>query len=320
MKTIFLYHQQQLFEPAFPEMVLALGYFDGVHLGHQSVIETAKQTAAEKGTAVGVMTFHPHPKTVLSSKFSEETMRYITPSSRKEELMYGLGVDYLFVVHFDKAFAALEPQQFIDDYVIRFRAVHVVAGFDFSYGRLGKGTMETMPFHARQSFSQTTISQVAAPDGEKISSTLIRNYISNGDLFQVRGLLGRPYDLDGVVVTGEQRGRTIGFPTANVSVRDPYLLPATGVYAVRMLVDNQWKDGVCNIGYKPTFHDEQEGPPQIEVHVLDFEGDLYEKEVRVQFLKKIRGEKKFNSADELVIQIKADKEKAEKILSVKNSV
>ncbi|WP_370514482.1 riboflavin biosynthesis protein RibF [Alteribacillus sp. YIM 98480] len=313
MKTIYLYHQEGDSAVSYPEMVLALGYFDGVHRGHQEVIRTARETASIKGIALGIMTFHPHPKTVLSSKVKEENMRYITPLPEKEEQLSKEQADYLFIVHFDKLFAGLEPQEFVDQYIIGLHAVHVVAGFDFSYGRMGKGTMETLPFHSRKKFEQTTVGKVTDKQ-QKISSTLIKENILEGKIENANRLLGRSYSIEGKVVEGEQRGRTIGFPTANVQINEPYLVPAIGVYAVQMKIRKAWYNGVCNIGYKPTFHDEKSPNPEIEVHLFDFNEDIYGKDVIVHWHAFIRGEKKFSSAEELVEQIGKDKEKAKYIL------
>ncbi|MFB4162712.1 riboflavin biosynthesis protein RibF [Alteribacillus sp. JSM 102045] len=313
METIYLYHQEDYPASSYPEIVLALGYFDGVHRGHQEVIRTARDIADIKGKALGIMTFHPHPKVVLSSKVTEESMRYITPLPEKEEQLAKEQADYLFIVHFDKAFAALEPQQFIDQYVIDLHAVHVVAGFDFSYGRMGKGTMETLPFHSRKKFDQTTVGKVTDQD-QKISSTLIKENILHGEISSANRLLGRPYSLTGVVVKGEQRGRTIGFPTANVQINEPYIVPGVGVYAVQLKVKGKWYDGVCNVGYKPTFHDEKSPVPEIEVHLFDFKDNIYGEAVEVWWIAYIRGEIKFSSAEELVDQIGRDKEKAIQIL------
>ncbi|SDG99370.1 riboflavin kinase / FMN adenylyltransferase [Alteribacillus persepolensis] len=314
METIYLYHEQQAQNTTYPEMVLALGYFDGVHRGHQKVIQTARDIAEKQGKALGVMTFHPHPKAVLSPAISENDMRYITPLPEKEEQLKQEKADYLFIVHFDKTFASLYPQEFVDQYIIGLHAVHVVAGFDFSYGKLGRGTMETLPFHSRNTFEQTTVGKVTDHD-QKISSTRVKHHIQMGEIQTVNRLLGRLYRVKGMIVKGEQRGRTIGFPTANVKMTDSYLLPAVGVYAVQIHIAGTWYNGVCNVGYKPTFHDDKTAEPVIEVHIFDFAGNVYGEKVTVVWHDYIRGEKKFASADELVKQIELDKQTAARILS-----
>lgn len=314
MKTIYVYHDNIPEAEDFPPLVMALGYFDGVHRGHQEVIRTAGQIAGQKQAKLAVMTFSPHPKTVLSPDYSEETMRYITPLPVKEEEMKKLEVDYLFVVHFDQQFAELEPQEFVDFYLIGSRTIHVVAGFDFSYGRLGKGTMETLPFHARGKLDYTTVGKKEW-ENEKISSTLIKQCILEGNVEKASMLLGRLYAIRGLVVKGEQRGRTIGFPTANVQIEDPYIVPDTGVYAVWFTVQGRRWKGVCNIGYKPTFHDIRAERPEVEVHVFDMDESIYGAKVDVEWVRRLRGEKKFSSVENLIEQLHLDKKQAEEVLS-----
>ncbi|MFV8827195.1 bifunctional riboflavin kinase/FAD synthetase [Alkalihalobacterium sp. APHAB7] len=288
--------------------VMALGYFDGVHIGHQKVIETAKKIAIEKGLLTSVMTFNPHPKEVLRNP--TEPMMYITPLDKKIKVLSELGVDQLFVVQFDESFSKLTPQQFVDDYLINMHVKHVVAGFDYSYGHLGKGTMETLPFHSRGLFDQTTVNKVQL--GElKISSTLIRSKIEDGAVAELTDLLGRHYVVEGVVVHGDKRGRTIGFPTANINLTNRYMIPKLGVYAVTLDVKGIKHEGVCNIGYRPTFKDE-EAQPTIEVHLFDFKEDIYDEATSLTFHQYIRTEKKFGSMDELIAQIELDKNAAER--------
>ncbi|WP_242144555.1 MULTISPECIES: bifunctional riboflavin kinase/FAD synthetase [unclassified Bacillus cereus group] len=316
MKLIHLTHPHDLNKLELPPTVMALGYFDGIHLGHQRVIQTAKKIADEKGWKSAVMTFHPHPSVVLGKK--EAHVAYITPPSLKEKVIADLGIDLLYVVKFDESFAGLLPQQFVDEYVIGLNVKHVVAGFDYSYGRLGKGTMETLPFHARGEFTQTVIEKVEFQE-EKVSSTALRKFIRNGEMEQIPSILGRPYTVEGKVVHGDKRGRQIGFPTANVALNGDYLLPPVGVYAVRLKVHDNWHDGVCNIGYKPTFK-ENERQLSIEVHVFQFSEDIYDQTVTVEWHMRIREEKKFHGIDELVAQIAEDKNTAQEYFKTKKNV
>jgi riboflavin kinase / FMN adenylyltransferase len=309
LKTIYLSHPHQL--KAEHPAVMALGYFDGIHRGHQKVISTAKKIADEKGVESAVMTFYPHPSVVLGK--STPQTKAITPLDDKIDLIEGMGIDVLYIVKFDQTIAGITPQQFVDDYIIALSVVHVVAGFDYTYGSKGRGTMDSLPFHARNQFDQTVIDKVSQQD-EKVSSTLIRSYIRDGALENVEAVLGRRYVVKGTVVKGDQRGRTIGFPTANVDLKDDYLVPDTGVYAVRMRAKEEWMNGVCNVGYKPTFYEEKPDQPSLEVHVFDFSGDLYGQQVEVEFYEKIRGEVKFSSVDDLIAQIGQDAEDAKKIL------
>ncbi|MBB5323627.1 riboflavin kinase/FMN adenylyltransferase [Anoxybacillus tepidamans] len=307
MKTRFITHPHYMKKEDFPPTVMALGYFDGVHVGHQRVICSAVQIATEKGYKSAVMTFHPHPSVVLGKK--EQHVQLITPLKEKERLIAQLGVDYLYIVEFTAEFAELLPQQFVDQYIIGFHVKHVVAGFDFTYGRLGKGTMETLPFHSREQFTHTTVPKLTR-NGEKISSTYIRQLLKNGEVCQLPELLGRFYTVEGTVISGEKRGRTIGFPTANIELADDYLLPALGVYAVKVKIGGETFEGVCNVGYKPTFHDKREGQPDIEVHIFNFSKDVYGEAVTIEWHKRLRSEQKFSSIEQLVAQIERDKEQA----------
>ncbi len=307
MKIIELKHPHSINQQDLPPIVLALGYFDGVHLGHQKVIKTAKEKAEQLGINSAVMTFDPHPSVVLRK--SKAHAACITSIKDKAEEIERLGIDYLFIVNFTPSFAELLPQQFVDQYIIGLHVKHVVAGFDYTYGRLGKGTMETLPFHSREMFTQTVVEKVVE-NNEKISSTLIRELILNGDIDILPTYLGRYYKTKGIVVHGEKRGRTIGFPTANVEHIAEYILPNTGVYAVFCNVSGNWYKGVLNIGYKPTFHDPQAVKLSVEVHIMDFNDSIYDEEVQIMWIKRIRSEQKFNSVEELIAQIQRDKEAA----------
>ncbi|HHW38925.1 MAG TPA: bifunctional riboflavin kinase/FAD synthetase [Bacillales bacterium] len=307
MKIIELKHPYSINQHDLPPIVLALGYFDGVHLGHQKVMETAKDKAEQLGIHSAVMTFDPHPSVVLRN--SQAHAACITSIKDKAEEIEKMGIDYLFIVDFTPSFAELLPQQFVDQYIIGLHVKHVVAGFDYTYGRLGKGTMETLPFHSREMFTQTVVDKVVE-NNEKISSTLIRELILNGNMDILPTYLGRFYKTNGIVIHGEKRGRTIGFPTANIEHIAEYILPATGVYAVYCKVSENWYKGVLNIGYKPTFHDPSTVKLSLEVHIIDFSDSIYAEEVQVMWIKRIRSEQKFNSIEELIAQIQRDKEAA----------
>lgn len=304
MKTIYLQHPHQLQKEKQKSTVCALGYFDGVHLGHQKVIETAMTIAKQQQLQSAVMTFSPHPAVVLGKV---DSIPAITPLKEKELAIEALGVDILYVVKFDDSFSKLTPQQFIDEYIIGLSIKHVVAGFDYTYGRFGKGTMETMAEQSRDQFDITTIKKVEK-DSDKISSTSIRADIQAGQVESLPQTLGRYYRMAGTVVTGEKRGRTIGFPTANLKVSDEYVLPKEGVYAVRIRYENEWYNGMLNCGYKPTFHENRE-ELTIEVHIFDFNQDIYGEQIIVEWRKRIRDEKKFTSVEELTKQLSADKQR-----------
>ncbi|KSU62558.1 bifunctional riboflavin kinase/FMN adenylyltransferase [[Bacillus] enclensis] len=307
MKIITVHHPHSFKKEDFPPMVLALGYFDGIHKGHQRVIKTAVQSAGDQHLHSAVMTFDPHPSVVLGHKHKH--IHFITPLEDKKEIISNLGVDYLFVVRFTSEFASLLPQEFVDQYIINLNVRQVVAGFDYSYGRMGKGTMETLPFHSRERFTSITVPKLTEEE-DKISSTLIRNHLKEGNVSKVTTLLDRPYRMKGTVIHGDKRGRKIGFPTANIELTHPYLLPKNGVYAVRMKIHNQWYDGVCNIGFKPTFKNPDDYSLSIEVHLFEFNSSIYGEEVYIEWFERIRDEQKFSGIDELISQIQRDKDTA----------
>lgn len=307
MEIITINHPQYFEREEHPPLAIALGYFDGVHLGHQKVILKAKAIAEEKGYKSAVMTFDPHPSVVLGN--STKHVEYITPLRDKIQIISELGIDFLYIVHFTKEFANLLPQEFVDQYLINLHANHVVAGFDYSYGRMGKGTMETLTFHSRGKFDFTVVPKLAA-NNEKISSSLIRSMLSAGKMEEIPPILGAFYRTSGVVIHGDKRGRTIGFPTANVDLTDDYIIPPLGVYCVRIKVQGKWLEGVCNVGFKPTFNKELLKKPSIEVHIFDFDQDIYGQEVTVEWRLHLRKEQKFSGIDELVAQIEKDKQSA----------
>ncbi|KGP74032.1 bifunctional riboflavin kinase/FAD synthetase [Pontibacillus yanchengensis] len=288
----------------FPESVVAIGYFDGVHKGHQKVIQTAIDLANEQGRESAVMTFHPHPSVVL--KKTKQQIDLITPLEDKLKLLEEMGIDRVFLVTFDEDLAGLLPQEFVDHFFIGLNVQHVVAGFDFSYGKMGKGSMETLPFHSRGAFSQTVVQKVET-DEEKVSSSYIREQLHQGDVGYIYHLLGRYYTIKGTVVKGEQRGRTIGFPTANIELKDAYILPKVGVYAVKVQIGDKVLNGMANIGYKPTFSDSTE-KATVEVYVFDYEGDLYGQDLVVEWRKFIRNETKFDGVNALINQLKQDEQ------------
>jgi len=289
------------------EKVMALGYFDGVHLGHQQVIKTAVNIARSKGQKSAVMTFHPHPSVVL--KKMTKRSDYLTPSEEKIKLMEELGVDLLYVVHFDLAFSQLSSQTFIDQYIIRLNVRHVVAGFDFTYGRMAKGTMETIEQESRGVFAVTVVSKLTIND-QKVSTTQIRTLIFSGELKEAQVYLGRPYRMTGTVVHGDQRGGAeLGFPTANVRVDDAYVIPDQGIYAVRMNVENTWINGMGYIGDRPTFY-KGAASIVIEVHLFCFNQSIYGEIVQVEWYKKLREDIDFKSVDSLIEQMHKDEQNA----------
>lgn len=284
---------------------LALGFFDGVHKGHQAVIQNAKEMAEQLGIESAVMTFDPHPSIVLGGR--KEKVFYITPLQQKLDVLEEFGVDNVFVVHFTSDFAKLSPEDFIQYFIRDLNVKHVSAGFDYSFGKYGKGNMETMQELSNGDYGVSVIDK-QSDDEEKISSTRIRQYLQDGDMESAAQLLGRAFEVPGIVIHGDKRGRTIGFPTANIQSMEGSFIPATGVYAVKILVQNKWYDGVCNVGYKPTFKNPEDKQLSIEVHILDFHKNIYGEEVKVGWYKRIRSEQKFDGIESLKAQIEKDKE------------
>lgn len=290
---------------------LAIGFFDGLHKGHQTVIQEAIDLAKSLNMESAVMTFDPHPSHIIGNR--ENKVQYITPFEEKCRLLRSMGVENLFVVTFDKSLASLSPEDFVRVFINTLGVKHVTAGFDFRFGARGAGTMELMAKLSKGEFGTTVIGKVSDNE-EEISSTRIRELIANGKVVEASHLLGRPYKIIGNVVDGDKRGRQIGFPTANVAPIEQIIYPENGVYAVRFTIGAQSYAGVCNIGIKPTFNQLENPVPSIEVHILDFQEDIYGEKVEVELIQKIRDEKKFDSIDELTKQIAKDKKTAVEIL------
>lgn len=304
MKTIWLtYPLPNDLEPS--PSAIALGYFDGVHIGHRRVIQKAIDTAKANGWQSIVLTFDPHPREVLGQS---GYTRYLTPLADKLEQFEKMGVDITYVMKFDIGFAAVYPEDFISECMLPLDCRHVVVGFDYTFGHRGMGTAHTLQEMSQGRYGLDIVGPVNRL-GEKVSSTIIREYLHHGDVEQVRHLLGRPYKVRGTVVHGDKRGRTIGFPTANVRVNHPYLIGKNGVYGVRFTVDQKSYFGVMNVGIKPTFELEKK-EKSLEVHIFEFSGEIYDKEVEVEFLFYIREEQKFAGVDALIAQIGRDVEVA----------
>ncbi|HEX6593942.1 MAG TPA: bifunctional riboflavin kinase/FAD synthetase [Bacillota bacterium] len=304
MRTIKLTYPHILSPEELPETVCAIGFFDGIHKGHQKVIKTAVKQAKSKQMESAVITFHPHPSVVLDQDHAQ--VKYITPMRKKQEILQQLDVDRLYVITFNQELASLTPQQFIDHFIIGLNIKHVVAGFDFTYGHKGQGNMNVIEKHAKGAFTYTIINEIQL-DQEKISSTKIRKLLATGDVEKVKTLLGRPLTATGVVIKGDQRGQSIGYPTANLQITDDVLLPKSGVYAVKVVYRNECYEGMANLGTKPTFT-KGEQDRSLEVNILDYNNDLYGEELTIEWHTFIRDEVKFSTVSELVEQISKDEQ------------
>ena len=306
MEVIHLKYPHKLVASDVPYS-LAVGFFDGVHSGHQKVIQAAIDNAVRLQCKSAVMTFDPHPSIVLGGRNAK--VFYITPLEQKIEKLKELGVDTLFVVNFTSDFAKLSPESFVQYFVRGLNIKHVSAGFDFSFGAFGKGNMAMMQQLAGDDFDVTVVGKFEQ-ENEKVSSTRIRQALQDGEMEQAHALLGRPFEVPGIVVHGDKRGRTMGFPTANVQPIEGSFVPSTGVYAVKILVQDEWHNGVCNVGYKPTFNDPSLKQLSIEVNIFEFDKNIYGEQVVVAWYKRIRSEQKFNGIEALIQQIELDKQQA----------
>lgn len=285
-------------------VVLVLGFFDGVHKGHQRVIETGRKIAEEKGLKLALMTFNHHPSIVFKKEPAEK-MRYLTSLEQKTTLMATLGIDYLYVIEFTSDFARLNPQAFVDQYIVGLHAKYVVAGFDYTYGPKEIANMACLPNYSRERFEIVTVPKETLK-GEKVSSTRIREALAVGHLEMVRELLGYTYQIEGMVVHGDARGRTLGYPTANVKVKSTTRLPKEGVYVTEIKIGDQWYPSMGSIGRNDTF--EKNRPVTVEVNILDFDQNIYGEQVSVRWLHYLRGQVAFDGMESLILQLKKDEQ------------
>jgi riboflavin kinase/FMN adenylyltransferase len=273
------------------ERHLAVGEFDGVHIGHREVIRGADT----------VLTFEPHPRFVVAP---DSAPKLLTPLAIKADLIADLGVRELVVIPFDGSFAAQSAQEFIDRELIgRLGAKTVSVGENFRFGNKAKGDTELL--RAQAAFS-TRVAELVEVDGEIVSSTHIRGLVSVGEVGAAARFLGAPFQMRGTVAHGDKRGRTLGFPTANLVPDSALVVPDHGIYACRAQVGDVHRIAAVNVGVRPTF---QTGRGLlVEAYLLDFDGDLYDQELRLEFLERLRGEKRFDSVDALVEQMHRDVE------------
>ncbi len=284
--------------PAWTGAAVAIGNFDGVHAGHRALVRRAR----ELGSPAVVLTFDPHPTAVLAP---DRMADQLTSLPRRIELLGEAGADAVVVEPFTRALASLSPEAFVDDIVLGgLHARAVVVGYDFRYGKARAGTTETLRAHAARVGVAVDVIAPVVVDGEVASSTQVRVHLRAGELEAAEHLLGRRWDVDGVVVHGAKRGRAIGIPTANIQP-DSDLPVRAGIYAVTLAVASAAPmPAVASLGTNPTFVDK--GALVLEVHVLDFDGDLYDQRVRTTFFARLRDEARFESVDELVAQIHRD--------------
>jgi len=289
---------------------IAIGHFDGVHKGHQQVISKAVSTAQANGLASAVMTFDPHPKAILGQ--GQQYVQCITPLSTKTSLFEQLGVDYVFIVKFDSNFSKITPDEFVTNILQTLHVANVVVGFDFRFGVGGSGNAEIMKQLCEPSV-QVDVIEAYTIDEVKVSSTVIRECLESGDIKRANHLLGRYFEVEGTVVQGDQRGRTIGFPTANLRLHAPYITIRLGVYAIIAHLGNNKYYGVMNHGMKPTFY-EKDIVPVMEAHLFDFSDDIYGEKMTIEVVQFLRSERKFDGIASLIEQLQLDADQAMKLL------
>lgn len=287
--------------------VLTVGAFDGVHLGHQTVISEVKRRATARGVASAVVTFDVHPAVIVRP---DSAPKILTRLPRKLELLEELGVDVVYVIEFDEERASTRAEDFVRDvFVERLNAVEILVGQDFHFGKGREGTVQFLKDHGEAfgfAVDGLELIRTSKEATEPVSSTAIRRALVGGEVEAASAMLGRPYELRGIVTKGDQRGRTIGFPTANVVLPNDMARPANGVYACTYITPAGDKHlAAVNVGVRPTFYESADAAV-LEAHILDFEGDLYDQLARVHFHHFLRSERRFNGIDELKAQLNID--------------
>lgn len=302
------------------QLVLAIGKFDGVHIGHQAILRTAQSELS--GALLAVMSFWPHPAWVLGEKQGYD--RALTPFTEKVKLLEAFGVDRMYSVQFSKDYAAIPAETFVYEHLKSLNLKRVVVGSDFSFGRGGKAGVSDLENMCRDLGVPVSVVNQVEENGVKVGSTQIRTHLAEGRVEAAQALLGRPYTVTGRVVHGNALGRQIGFPTANLAGIEDYVIPASGVYAVSVEIEEESPNseqgarvqnwfGVLNAGTRPTVDGTEF---RLEVHLFRFSGDLYGKSLRVSFLRRVRDEQKFDSVADLTSQIAKDVAKVESMLGI----
>jgi riboflavin kinase/FMN adenylyltransferase len=290
MKTIFI--RDRNFKPLDEDVCFAIGNFDGVHKGHQKLIEESKK----HGYKSGVITLYPHPSVFLKKI---PNFPLITPIEEKIKVLETFDIDYLVIIEFDNEVANMSKEEFISC-LKTLNVKALVSGYDFTFGKAAEGDIRDLA--ANFEFYEVKKHSI---DGVRVSSTYTRELLSVGDVKEAQNQMGRPYKISGKVVYGNQKGNRIGFPTANVDYTN-YYLPASGVYLVDVYVGDKKYNGMCNIGNNPTIN--YSATTKLEVHIIDFDGVLYGTDIEIEFVEKIREEFKFESKEALVEQLKKDRD------------
>jgi riboflavin kinase/FMN adenylyltransferase len=293
----------------FPDPVLTLGNFDGVHLGHQAIFQKVVARAKEvKGTSIA-FTFEPHPLKIIAP---ERSPKLLNTFHGKMKLIECSGIQVVVCAEFNREFADQNPEEFARRVLVEGLGVReVYVGYDYAFGKGREGSIASLRAMGERYGFAVGVVEAVQVNGTVVSSSLVRDLVTEGRVEEAPRFLGRFYSIEGNVVHGSSRGHSLGFPTANIQTANE-LLPAFGVYAVRASVGGRTVDGAASIGVRPTFGD---GPVSIEVFLFDFDGDLYGKHVEVAFIRRLRGEQKFSDADALVRQMHKDVEQAKAVLA-----
>ncbi|MCL0094653.1 bifunctional riboflavin kinase/FAD synthetase [Dehalococcoidales bacterium] len=292
------------------DMLLTIGVFDGVHLGHKYLISQLKEYAQQQDLLTGVVTFRQHPQEVLSP---QTKLPFLTDLNQRMNLLQNEGVDAIITLSFTPKLAQLSALEFVSLLKKYLRMRGVVIGPDFALGRNREGDTNTLYTLGKEmNFRVIVIPQVVI-NGEVVSSTAIRKALAEGDMKRVHNLVGRPFSLQGRVITGARRGVELGFPTANLEINPEQALPADGVYATWAYIDDQAYQSMTNIGIRPTFGG---GKRIVEVYLLDYHSHLYGQELKINIIERLRDERQFDTAEELKKQIAEDIEKGKAILEV----
>ena len=283
---------------------LLIGNFDGVHIGHQSLIKLAKKISNDSLTELLVLTFNPHPREIIL----EKKIDLILPYDEKLALLNSLSINNIEEVKFNKDISKMSPEEFIEKFLENKNAKNIVVGKDFKFGFNALGTVDTLKIYKDSMFNVFPV-DLEFIEEERVSSTAIKNFLKDGFIRKANKFLGRNYYIKGIVVEGEKRGRQIGFPTTNLKT-DWKFLPKNGVYVTNIIHKNRKYEGITNIGYRPTFADKG---LLIESHFFNFDEYIYGDNIRIEFIDRIRSEKKFDTVEELIENIKKDVEFAKKI-------
>ncbi len=289
---------------------VTVGIFDGVHLGHQAIFNRIKDLAQNNDGESVVITFWPHPKTVVGTSSSD--INFINSLDEKIDLIEEQGIDHFIILPFTKEFSQLSSEKFIEHYLYQTLKIKgLVVGFDHKFGKDREGNFEVLTHYAQKYNFVIRKIDALSFGNINISSTNIRNALIDGNIELANSYLSRNYSISGLVINGKKIGRDLGFPTANINPDFANkLIPRDGVYAVRVAVHGYDYPGMLNIGHRPTINPGN-ADKTIEVHIIDFDGDLYHQKIKLSFYKRIRNELKFNSLDELISQLKKDKNQIE---------